>query len=66
MQIGIGRRRLVVEMIERAAPAPAAPAPWANLAAEVDREARLARLHERDRATARALGWWYGLYGTGR
>ena len=68
VQIGIGRRWLVVTMVEREVAAPRAGRPR-----EVDVESharharRIAALgREQDRAAARAMGWWYGLYGTGR
>lgn len=68
IQIGFGRRRLVLAMVAREAPAPVAgPATPVDAAAGLRRERwDASRRLEQDRAAARAMGWWYGLYGTGR
>ncbi|HUZ03132.1 MAG TPA: hypothetical protein VMU89_22530 [Thermomicrobiaceae bacterium] len=68
MQIGIGRRWLIVAMVAREAETSgAARPPRVDVGAHARHERQAATLRrEQDRAAARAMGWWYGLYGTGR
>jgi hypothetical protein len=69
LRIGIGRRSLVLAMVEREAAPRGTDTPRSDRAARsyehTEHARRVAALgREQDRAAARAMGWWYGLYGT--